>query len=92
MIGEDWIAKVKQYRLAVGAYCDAVGRMDSAGDLGQEWQQIEAARAEAERARFALMRQYQAPLFFHTRGLALKDVPDHGTEELVLGDLGQLGG
>jgi len=50
MIGEDLVKKVKQYRLAVDAYCDAVGRMASTGDLGQEWQQIEVARDEAEQA------------------------------------------
>ncbi len=92
MIGEDWVAKVKQYRMAVDAYCDAVDRTDNAGDLGQEWQQIEIAHDEAERARSALLRQQRKPLFARTRSLIFEEVSDDGMEELVLGDLGQLGG
>jgi len=92
MIGEDWVKKVKQYRLAVDAFCDAVDRTASIGDLGQEWQQIEVARDEAERARLAVLRHGRKPLLTRTRSLVFKDSPDHGAEEWVLGDLGQLGG
>jgi hypothetical protein len=92
MIGEDWVEKVKQYRLAVYAYCDAVDRIDSTGDAGQEWQLIEVARDEAERARSALLSQRTKPLFARTRRLVFEDVSEGGIEELVLGDVGQLGG
>ena len=92
MIGEDLVKKVKQYRLAVDAYCDAIGRMASTGDLGQEWQQIEVARDEAEQAWCALLLQRRKPLFARTLSLALEKVSDHGLDELVLGDLGQHGG
>jgi hypothetical protein len=94
MIGEGWVEKVKQYRLAVDAYCDAVER--STGDFSkewhQEWQQVEVARGEAERARSALLRQRPKPLFARIRSLVLDDVSEHENEELVLGDLGQHGG
>jgi hypothetical protein len=92
MIGEDWIEKVRQYRLAVHAYCDAVDRIASTGDLGQEWQQIEVARDEAERVRSALLREKRESSFTNTRGLVSANGSDYETEELVLGDLGQLGG
>jgi hypothetical protein len=92
MIGQDWVAKVKQYRMAVDAYCDAVDRTESSGDLGQEWQQLEIAHDEAERARAALLRQQRKPLFARTRSLTFEEVSEDGMEELVLGDLGQLGG
>ena len=89
-IGEGWVEKVKQYRLAVDAYCDAVEH--STGDFSKEWQLVELARDEAERARSALLRQRPKPLFARIRSLVLDDVSDHDTEELVLGDLGQHGG
>jgi len=91
MMSEDWIEKVKRYRLAVYAYCDAVDRIDGAGELGPEWQEIDAARNETELARSALL-QRPKPLFAHTRSLFLEEVSDDGIEELVLGDVGQFGG
>jgi hypothetical protein len=92
MIGEDWVEKVKQYRLAVDAYCDAVDHIDNTGDLGRKWQQIEVAHDAAERARSALLRQTRKPSFAHSRSVAFEEVSEHRTEEWVLGDLGQLGG
>jgi hypothetical protein len=92
MMGEDWVEKVKQYRLAVDTYCDIVGRVAGTGDLGQQWQQIEVARDEAERAWSALLLQRRKPLFARTLSLAFERVSDLGTEEMVLGDLGQHGG
>jgi hypothetical protein len=92
MIGDDWVEKVKRYRLAVDAYCDAVDRISGAGDFGQEWQQTEVAHDEAERARSALLRQRRKPLFARTRSLVFEEVPDDAVEEWILGDLGQLGG
>jgi hypothetical protein len=91
MISEDWVEKVRRYRIAVYAYCDAVDRIDGAGDLGPEWQEIDAARNEAERARSALL-QRPKPLFAHTTSLIVEEVSDHGIAELVLGDVGQFGG
>jgi len=99
----DWVQKVKQYRLAVDAYCDAYcnlgGRTDRGGDPDQMWQQIEVAHDEAERARAALLRQRRQPRFAfsgetsaHIRSLVSDEVSAYQTEELVLGDLGQLGG
>ncbi|MGH9594374.1 MAG: hypothetical protein ACRD5L_14875 [Bryobacteraceae bacterium] len=90
MIGEDLVEKVRKYRLAVDAYCDAVDRVASEGALGEEWQQIEVAHDEAERARSAFLRQGRKPLFART--LVFEEISDDGIEELVLGDLGQLGG
>jgi hypothetical protein len=92
MIGEDWVEKIKQYRLAIKAYSDAVERMEGTDDLGREWQQIEFAHDEVERARSALLRQRRKPVFPHTRSLAFDEVSENRTEEWVLGDLGQLGG
>jgi hypothetical protein len=92
MIGNEWVEKVKQYRLAVDAYCDAVDRMDGAHDLRQEWQRIEVARDAAEQARAALLRHGRKPLFARIQSMVFDEASDHGTEELVLGDLGQHGG
>jgi len=92
MIGENWVEKVRQYRFAVDAYCDAVDRTNGAADLGRQWQQIEVARDEAERARSALLRERRKPLFVHTRSLVFEEAADRGVEELVLGDVGQHGG
>ncbi len=91
MISEDWVEKMKRYRLAVYAYGDAVDRFDGTGDFGPDWQEIEAARNEAERARSALL-QRPKPSFAHTRSLIVEEVSDDGIEEMVLGDVGQLGG
>jgi hypothetical protein len=77
----------------VYAYCDAVDRIDGTGDLGQkEWQQIEVARGEAERARFALLQQRRKPVFTRGRNSIIEEAADQEMEELVLGDVGQLGG
>jgi hypothetical protein len=92
MPGEDWVEKVKKYRLAVDAYCDAMDHVDTTSGLGREWEQIEAAREEAERARSALLRQRPKPLYVPTQTWANSEVSDFGTEELVLGDVGQHGG
>jgi hypothetical protein len=90
MPGEDWGEKVKQYRVAVHAYCDAVDQMESTTDSGQEWQQIEAAREVAERARMALLRQRPKSAYVPIR--AYSELSDLATEEWVLGDVGQHGG
>jgi hypothetical protein len=92
MISQDWVEKVIQYRLAVDAYCDAVDRVDSTDDLGQEWHQIEVARDQSERAWSALLSQRRKPLFAHPRSQVVDEATDRGFEELVLGDLGQFGG
>ena len=92
MPGEDWGEKVKQYRVAVHAYCEAVDHLDSTPDALQEWQQIEAAREEAERARTALFRQRPKPVYVPIQSWAHSEVSDLGTEEWVLGDVGQHGG
>ncbi len=94
---EDWVRKVKQYRLAVDAYCDTVDRIERGGDPDQMLQQTELAHDEAERARAALLRQRRQALFAlniepFARGRASEEVSAYQTEELVLGDLGQLGG
>jgi hypothetical protein len=90
MPGEDWGEKVRQYRFAVHAYCDAVDQMDVTTDAGQEWQQIEAAREVAERARMALLRQRPKSAYVPIR--AHNELSDLATEEWVLGDVGQHGG
>jgi hypothetical protein len=92
MIGDEWVEKVKQYRLAVDAYGDAVDRMDGTRDLGKEWQRTEVAREAAEQARVALLKHTRKPLFARIQSMVFDEAPDHGTEELVLGDLGQHGG
>jgi hypothetical protein len=89
---EDWGEKVRQYRVAVHAYCDAVDHIDGTADPGLEWQQIEAAREEAERARSALLRQRPKPVYVPIQTWAHGEAPDLGTEEWVLGDVGQHGG
>jgi hypothetical protein len=89
---EDWVEKVRQYRVAVHAYCDAVDHIESTTGLGREWQEIEAARDEAERARLAIMRQRPKPTYVPVETWAHAEVPDLGTEEWVLGDVGQHGG
>jgi hypothetical protein len=89
---EDLVEKVRQYRLAVHAYCDAVDHIDSTTDLDREWQQIEAARDEAERARSALLRQRPKPAYVPVQSWAHAEASDLATEEWVLGDVGQHGG
>jgi hypothetical protein len=90
MPGEDWVEKVRQYRFAVHAYCDAVDHLDSTTDSLEEWHQIEAAREVAERARIALFRQ--RPKYVPIQSWVQSEVSDLGTEEWVLGDVGQHGG
>jgi hypothetical protein len=92
MIGEEWVEKVKQYRLALDAYCDAIDRTEDMADLDQQWQRIKLAHEEAERARVALLRQQRRPLFARIQSLVFDEAADHAHEELVLGDLGQHGG
>jgi hypothetical protein len=89
MPAEDWVEKVMQYRLAVGAYCKAVDHIDITTGLGREWQLIEAAREAAERARSALLRLRSKPVI---QTWVHSEVSDLGTEEWVLGDVGQHGG
>jgi hypothetical protein len=92
MPGENWVEKVKQYRLAVDAYCDAVDHTHSGLDLSRQWQQIEAARAEAERARTALLQDRRVSVLAAMSSWAHSEMSDQGTEEWVLGDVGQHGG
>jgi hypothetical protein len=98
---EDWVEKVRRYRIAVHAYCDAVdhlesttgiGRVESTTGIGREWQEIEAARDEAERARLAIAPQRPKPVFVPLETWAHGEGADLATEELVLGDVGQHGG
>jgi hypothetical protein len=92
MIGEDWVEKIKQYRLAIKAYSDAVDRIGDPDDLGREWPQVEVAHDEVERTRSALLTQRRKPVFPRTRSLTFEEVSENHTEDWVLGDLGQLGG
>jgi hypothetical protein len=89
---EDWVEKVRQYRIALHAYCDAVDHMDGTTDPGQDWQQVEEARDVAERARLVLLRQRPKPMFRPVQNWSHAEVADLGTEEWVLGDVGQHGG
>lgn len=89
---EDWVEKVRRYRIAVHAYCDAVDHLESTTGLGREWQEIEAARDETERARLAIARQRPKPVFVPLETWAHTEGADLATEELVLGDVGQHGG
>ena len=89
---EDWVEKVRRYRIAVHAYCDAVDHLESTTGIGREWQEIEAARDEAERARLAIAPQRPKPVFVPLETWAHGDGADLATEELVLGDVGQHGG
>jgi hypothetical protein len=52
----------KQYRIAMHKYCDAVDRLDSAGDFERAWREIESARTDADRARAALLGHQQKHL------------------------------
>jgi hypothetical protein len=92
MLREEWVRKVKQYRQAVDAYCDSLERTTSPGDLGHQWQQIEESREEAELARLALLQQPQKRSLSSVKAWAHNEVSGPVTEELVLGDVGQLGG
>ena len=89
---EDWVEKVRQYRVAVHAYCDAVDHIDNTVDLGREWREIEAARDEAERARLAIVRQRPKSSYTPMQTWADAEASDLGTDEWVLGDVGQHGG
>jgi hypothetical protein len=91
-IESDFIDKVKQYRLAVDAYSNALERLDSADGLDREWQQIEITRKAAERARAAILQQQRKNLFAQAKSLMFDEPSDYRTEEWVLGDVGQLGG
>jgi hypothetical protein len=76
----------------VDAYVDAVDHVDCTDDLGQEWQRTEVAHDEAEQARSALLRLRRKPGIAYTQSLIFEEVPDDGSEEFVLGDVGQKGG
>ena len=102
MLDQDWVQKVRQYRLAVDTYCDAIDRTGddrssddrtaNTGDLGPHWHQVEAAHEEAERARYALLRQQPRRSSHLLQAWAEDDLPNQFTEDLVLGDVGQHGG
>jgi len=88
----EWFAFERRYRMAVHHYGDAVDRLDSSGNFADGWQEVESSRAEADSARFALLKHQRM------HGCVAAQVPslhlelvDFG-EDLVLGDQGQPGG
>jgi hypothetical protein len=94
---DDLLDIEKQYRVAVHTYCDAVDQLDSSRDFDGAWRQIESARANAERARSALLghqlKHLCVALHAGSNHKAIPEtVPDPGINEFVLGDQGQPGG
>src|SRR5712691_6029677 len=93
-----WRDIEKQYRIAVHAYSDAVNHLDGAKDFDSAWRQIEAARADADRGRAALMAHQRKHLCVPMRGSSghaeLLDprLEETTHDDLILGDQGQSGG
>jgi hypothetical protein len=73
-------------------YGDAVDRLDSSSNFADGWRDVESSRAEADGARFALLKHQRLHGCVTAQASSLHlEIVDFG-EDLVLGDQGQSGG
>ena len=90
----EWFDLVETYRRAVHAYGDAVDtfRVESTSDLDGSWRRAEHARRNADRARGALLHHERSHTCFAARAAAFRGTFDFSSDDMILGDQGQLGG